>query len=131
MKMTKISALIALIFFFCSCLISFAQEPTIVGIKEAPPFAFKDSKGKWMGITVDLWKEIKLEKNAEFEPREMALDKLLIAIESGEIATGLGAISILYDREKKSISVSLIFKQALLWPPGPNMRTTYGVIWVH
>jgi len=91
----------AFIFFFCSCLINFAQEPTIVGIKEAPPFAFKDSKGKWMGITVDLWKEIQLGKNAEFQPREMALDKLLIAIESGDIATGLGAISILYDREKK------------------------------
>ena len=102
MKKTINSAMFALIFFFCSCLINFAQDPTIVGIKEAPPFAFKDPKGKWMGITVDLWKEIQLDKNAEFQPREMALDKLLIAIESGDITTGLGAISILYEREKKN-----------------------------
>jgi polar amino acid transport system substrate-binding protein len=101
MKAINDSAIFALVFLFGSCLIGFAQESTTVGIKEAPPFAFKDSKGKWMGITVDLWKEIQLEKNAEFQPREMALDKLLIAIESGDIATGLGAISILYDREKK------------------------------
>ncbi len=91
----------ALIFFFCSGLISFAQEPTIVGIKEAPPFAFKDSKGKWMGITVDLWKEIQSENTTEFQLQEMGLDKLLIAVERADIATGIGAISILNEREKK------------------------------
>ena len=101
MKMTINSAMFALIFFFCSCLINFAQDPTIVGIKEAPPFAFKDSKGKWMGITVDLWKEIQSKNTTEFQLQEMALDKLLIAIERADIATGIGAISILNEREKK------------------------------
>ena len=91
----------ALIFFFCSCLINFAQDPTIVGIKEVPPFAFKDPKGKWMGITVDLWKEIQSKNTTEFQLQEMALDKLLIAIERADIATGIGAISILNEREKK------------------------------
>ena len=91
----------ALIFFFCSCLINFAQDPTIVGIKEAPPFAFKDSKGKWMGITVDLWKEIQSKNTTEFQLQEMTLDKLLIAIDRADIATGIGAISILNEREKK------------------------------
>ena len=101
MKMTINSAMFALIFFFCSCLINFAQDPTIVGIKEAPPFAFKDPKGKWMGITVDLWKEIQSKNTTEFQLQEMALDKLLIAIERADIATGIGAISILNEREKK------------------------------
>ena len=101
MKMTINAAMFALIFFFCSCLINFAQDPTIVGIKEAPPFAFKDSKGKWMGITVDLWKEIQSKNTTEFQLQEMALDKLLIAIERADIATGIGAISILNEREKK------------------------------
>ena len=101
MKMTINSAMFAHIFFFCSCLINFAQDPTIVGIKEAPPFAFKDSKGKWMGITVDLWKEIQSKNTTEFQLQEMALDKLLIAIERADIATGIGAISILNEREKK------------------------------
>ena len=101
MKMTINSAMFALIFFFCSGLISFAQDPTIVGIKEAPPFAFKDSKGKWMGITVDLWKEIQSENTTEFQLQEMGLDKLLIAVERADIATGIGAISILNEREKK------------------------------
>ena len=118
----------AFIFFFCSCLINFAQDPTIVGIKEAPPFAFKDPKGKWMGITVDLWKEIQSGNTTEFQLQEMALDKLLIAIERADIATGIGAISILNEREKNSISVSHILTQALLWLLGPNMRTMRGII---
>ena len=101
MKMTINSGMFAFIFFFCSCLINFAQDPTIVGIKEAPPFAFKDSKGKWMGITVDLWKEIQSKNTTEFQLQEMALDKLLIAIERADITTGIGAISILNEREKK------------------------------
>ena len=101
MKMTNNSGMFAFIFFFCSSLINFAQDPTIVGIKEAPPFAFKDSKGKWMGITVDLWKEIQSENTTKFQLQEMALDKLLIAIERADIATGIGAISILNEREKK------------------------------
>ena len=101
MKETKDSAIFALIFFFCSCLINFAQESTIVGLKVAPPFAFKDSKGEWVGITVDLWKEIQGEWDAQFQPREMTLDKLLTAIEIGDIVTGLGAISITHSREEK------------------------------
>ena len=101
MKMTINLGIFAFIFFFCSCLINFAQNPTIVGIKEAPPFVFKDPKGKWMGITVDLWKEIQSENTTEFQLQEMALDKLLIAIERADIATGIGAISILNEREKK------------------------------
>ena len=101
MKMISNVFIFAFAFFFGSCLIIFAQKPTAVGIKDAPPFAFRDSKGEWVGITVDLWKEIQPEQNAKFQPQEMALDKLLIAIERGEIATGLGAISITYEREKK------------------------------
>ncbi|MDP6793852.1 MAG: transporter substrate-binding domain-containing protein [Verrucomicrobiota bacterium] len=99
--MKMISNAFAFAFFFGFCHVIFAQKSTVIGIKEAPPFAFKDSKGEWVGITVDLWKEIQGEQNAKFLPQEMALDKLLIGIERGEIETGLGAISIIYDREKK------------------------------
>ena len=101
MKTTKDVAIFVLIFFFCSCLTNFAQESTIVGLKVAPPFAFKDSKGEWVGITVDLWKEIHGERDAPFQPREMSLGKLLTAVETGDIVTGLGAISITHSREEK------------------------------
>ena len=92
---------LAFAFFFGSCLIILAQKPTVVGINEAPPFAFRDSKGKWVGITVDLWNEIQGERDAEFQPRDMTLDELLTAVEIGDILTGLGAISITHSREEK------------------------------
>lgn len=92
---------LAFAFFFGSCLIILAQKPTVVGIKEAPPFAFRDSKGKWVGITVDLWNEIQGERDVEFQPRDMTLDELLTAVEIGDILTGLGAISITHSREEK------------------------------
>lgn len=78
---------------------SFAQEQTTVGIKEAPPFTFKNSKGEWVGITMDLWDEI----NPSFDDEnltEMTLGELINSVEKGNISTGLGAISITDARER-------------------------------
>jgi hypothetical protein len=30
----------------------------VVGTKEAPPFAMKDSEGNWSGISIDLWRQV-------------------------------------------------------------------------
>ena len=101
MKIISRAFLYSFAFFFGSYLILLAQKPIIVGVKEAPPFAFKDSNGEWVGISVDLWKEIKEEQKDKYVLQEMALDRMLIGIERGEIETGIGAISIIEEREKK------------------------------
>jgi ABC-type amino acid transport substrate-binding protein len=87
------------IFLLFFCYDIYGQEIASVGIKEAPPFAFRDAKGDWVGITVDLWKEI----NPNYDNKgfyEMSLEELLKSVEKGEILTGLGAISITDSRER-------------------------------
>ena len=68
----------------------------VIGIKEAPPFVFKD-KGELKGITIDLWKTIFSKE--EFTTKELTLEALLVQIKEDRIQTGLGAISITRDRE--------------------------------
>ena len=70
-----------------------AQEQVTVGVKEAPPFTFKNADGEWSGITIDIWNEI----NPEFDNAtlsEKTLEDLIKSVERGGISTGLGAISI-------------------------------------
>lgn len=45
----------------------------IVGTKEVPPFAMKDSEGTWTGVSIDLWRQIAAELNLSFEFRERDL----------------------------------------------------------
>ena len=76
-----------------------AQEQVTVGVKEAPPFTFKNADGEWSGITIDIWNEI----NPEFDNAalsEKTLEDLIKSVERGGISTGLGAISITDARER-------------------------------
>ena len=45
----------------------------IVGTKEVPPFAMKNSDGTWTGVSIDLWRQIAGELNLPFEFRERDL----------------------------------------------------------
>ena len=60
----------AFAFFFGSCLIIFAQKPTAVGIKDAPPFAFRDSKGEWVASRWIYGKKFNLNKMLNFNPKK-------------------------------------------------------------
>ena len=61
------------------------NEALIIGTKEAPPFAMKDSSGRWTGLSIELWEEIALELGLTYEVREYDLQGLLDAVESGEV----------------------------------------------
>ena len=92
---SKILPLLCIYFasFFTS---AFGDKTLVIGIKEAPPFVFKD-KGELKGITIDLWKTIFSKE--EFTTKELTLEELLVQIKEDRIQTGLGAISITRDRE--------------------------------
>ena len=82
-----------------------AQNPSldrtlIVGTKEAPPFAMKDSTGSWTGISIQLWRQLAAELNLDFEFRELDLKGLLDGVKGGSLDAAVAALTITPEREK-------------------------------
>ena len=79
----------------------------VVGTKHSPPFAMKNEDGQWVGISIELLREIKadLESKAEHETelefQEMDLKGMLDAVERGEVDLAAAALTVNYDREKR------------------------------
>ncbi|WP_034640123.1 transporter substrate-binding domain-containing protein [Desulfovibrio inopinatus] len=74
-------------------------NPLIVGVKSAPPFAFKDEADQWTGISIRLFKDIAEDLNRQLLFREYTLEDLLTAVENGEIDVAVSALSITPERE--------------------------------
>lgn len=72
----------------------------LIGTKQAPPFAMKDSEGKWTGISIDLWKEIAAELGIEYELREYDLKGLLAAVTDGSVDAAVAALTVTAERDK-------------------------------
>lgn len=77
------------------------QSPLLVGIKESPPFAMKDSEGNWEGISITLWESIAEELNLDFQYRELPLQEILDRLSTGGLDVGFSALTITAEREKK------------------------------
>lgn len=105
--------------FFCililpGCLVAtgYAQaeksvKKYVVATREVPPFAMKSEHGEWIGITIELLREVKSElqndseQEIQFEFREMDLEAMLTAVEQGKVDLAAAAITVNYDREKR------------------------------
>jgi len=72
----------------------------IVGTKEAPPFAMKNQKGIWTGISIDLWDKIATELNISYEFKEMDLRGLLDGVANGSLDVSISALTVTTEREK-------------------------------
>jgi len=64
-----------------------------VGIAPAPPFAMKNAKGEWEGISIDLWKAVAAELGIQCEYREYDCAKIAKMIADGTLDVGIGRIS--------------------------------------
>ncbi len=73
----------------------------IVGTKEAPPFAMKDSSGNWTGISIDLWQDLAEELQVSYEFRELDLTELITEVSAGSVDLAVAAISMTDDREQE------------------------------
>jgi ABC-type amino acid transport substrate-binding protein len=76
-----------------------AGKKVIVGTKPAPPFSFKNEKGVWTGISIDLWRNIANELGVKYELKEYDLKGLLNAVEKKRVDFGVAAITITPARE--------------------------------
>jgi ABC-type amino acid transport substrate-binding protein len=79
----------------------------LVATREVPPFAMKNENGQWIGISIELLREIKAdlesgaEHQTELEFQEMDLEEMLGAVERGDVDLAAAALTVNYDREKR------------------------------
>jgi polar amino acid transport system substrate-binding protein len=74
------------------------KKKLIVGTKEAPPFSMKDSDGRWIGISIDLWHQIAKELNLSYEFLELDQFHLLEGLTNGSIDVVVANLTITPER---------------------------------
>ncbi len=79
---------------------SLSPPPLIVGTKEAPPFSMMAPDGQWIGLSVDLWRQIAAELNVRYEFRELTLKQLLEGVMDGSLDVAVAALTITPERER-------------------------------
>lgn len=77
------------------------DPPLIVGTKESPPYAYKDEEGIWSGSSIELWREIALALDVEYQFEERDLDGLLRGLERGDLDVAVAALTITSERERR------------------------------
>jgi len=69
-----------------------------IGIKEAPPFIFRDRGGRWAGISKQLWEQIAQEVGVQFEYRELTLSQILDSLHHGSIDLSINPLTVTSER---------------------------------
>ena len=54
-----------------------------VAVTESPPYAYKDSSGKWSGLTVDLWEQIAKRLGYRYEYVKLSPNEVIEALHTG------------------------------------------------
>lgn len=78
-----------------------------VATREVPPFSMLNEDGQWIGISIDLLREVKAElenqsgHEIEIEFSVLSLTEMLDAVEESEVDIAAAAITVNYDREKR------------------------------
>ncbi len=82
--------------------VSYAQQsvPIRVGLKESPPFTFKNEQGQWEGVTISLWEKIASDLKLEYTFEERDLKGLLGGVIDGTLDASIGALTITSAREE-------------------------------
>jgi polar amino acid transport system substrate-binding protein len=78
-----------------------AARELVVGTKEAPPFAIKNDKGEWSGVSIDLWRKIadKLKLKYRFVETS-SVTSLLDGLQDGSFDLAVAAITVTPAREE-------------------------------
>ncbi|WP_246673915.1 transporter substrate-binding domain-containing protein [Mesorhizobium sp. B2-3-13] len=72
-----------------------------VGVKAAPPFAFKLQDGTWSGLSIDLWQKMAGRLNLRFHYVEVpGVQDQIDGVVSGKFDVATAAITVTADREK-------------------------------
>ncbi|MEI7839421.1 MAG: transporter substrate-binding domain-containing protein [Methylococcaceae bacterium] len=72
-----------------------------IGIKQIAPFVIKSPEGTFSGISIDLWRELAIDMNLNYEFVEYDLNGLINALSDGTVDIGIAALSVTPEREEK------------------------------
>jgi polar amino acid transport system substrate-binding protein len=73
-----------------------------VGVRVAAPFAYQPQEnGPWRGLAIELWEAMAERLELEYTYVPMPLNRLLDATAAGEVDVGIGALSVLPEREQR------------------------------
>jgi ABC-type amino acid transport substrate-binding protein len=81
-----------------------AQETheLVVGTKEAPPFAIKNDRGEWSGISIELWRKLADQLKLRYRFVETSsVTALLDGLQGGSFDVAVAAISVTPAREEQ------------------------------
>jgi ABC-type amino acid transport substrate-binding protein len=81
-----------------------AQETPelVIGTKEAPPFAIKNDKGEWSGISIELWRKLADQLKLRYRFVEASsVTALLNGLQAGSFDVAVAAISVTPAREQQ------------------------------
>jgi polar amino acid transport system substrate-binding protein len=77
------------------------KRKLMVGTREAPPFSMKDSDGRWIGISIDLWRQIATELNIPYKFLELDQYNLLEGLTNGSLDVVVENLTITPERLDK------------------------------
>jgi polar amino acid transport system substrate-binding protein len=74
----------------------------VVGTKEAPPFAIKNDKGEWSGVSIDLWRKVADQLKLKYRFVEASsVGALLDDVRAGNFDLAIAAITVTPEREQQ------------------------------
>ena len=76
------------------------ERVLVIGTKDAPPFAMKDDRGEWTGLSIDLWKHIAEQLHFRYRVKETTLQGLIDETAAGELDGAVTALTVTAKREE-------------------------------
>ena len=76
------------------------ERVLVIGTKDAPPFAMKDDRGEWTGLSIDLWKHIAEQLHLRYRFKETTLQGLIDDTAAGELDGAITALTVTAKREE-------------------------------
>ena len=76
------------------------ERVLVIGTKDAPPFAVKDDRGEWTGLSIDLWKHIAEQLHFRYRVKETTLQGLIDETATGELDGAVTALTVMAMREE-------------------------------
>jgi ABC-type amino acid transport substrate-binding protein len=77
------------------------RSPLVIGTRQVPPFAMRDTDGSWSGIAIDLWAQIAERLNLDYRLVELDLSRMVDAVAAGEVDAVAAALTITGAREER------------------------------
>jgi len=101
----------------------------VVAIKSSPPFSMKDDKGRWSGISYELWEAVAKESGRPFRLEERTLAQMLAGLEDGSVDVAVAALTVTAEREAAFDFTQPFFQGGLGIAVPRTPRSNFGLVW--